>query len=103
MRRRFRSRDVRGMEVIDATGRVIGTVADTCPLDGGGEPELALVRVGRRFPTLRYLPLRSGVVEDGRMRVPWTKWQIDDAPSAEDNRWGRPQDIAMAYWVLADD
>jgi hypothetical protein len=99
----LRTGNLRGIEVIDADGRTVGTVADTCPLDGGGEPQLALVRVGSRFSRLRYLPLRAARFEDGRMHLPWKRWQIDDAPSAEDRRWGDPAQIAAAYWVVAGD
>jgi hypothetical protein len=99
----LRTGDLRGLEVIDADGRTVGVVADTVPLDGGGEPELALVRVGGRFTRLRYLPIRSARLEAGAMHVPWLKWQIDDAPSAEDRRWGDPAQIAAAYWLLEDD
>jgi sporulation protein YlmC with PRC-barrel domain len=99
----LRTGDLRGLEVIDADGRTIGVVSDTVPLDGGGEPELALVRVGARFARMRYLPIRAAWIRGHAMHVPWSKWQIDDAPSADDRRWGDPAQIAAAYWVLADD
>lgn len=99
----LRSRDLRGLEVLGPDGLTIGTVADTWPLDGGGEPELLLLKVGLRFPRMRYLPARRSELRDGRLHVPWTKLELDDAPSAEDRRWGDPADIARAYWIGAGD
>lgn len=95
---------IRGREVVACDGAVIGNVADTWPLDGGGEPELILVRLGRRFPQQRYLPLEHARLRpDGRVQVPYEKWLVDDAPCGEDRRWGDPAHVALAYWLTAAD
>jgi hypothetical protein len=94
---------LRGLDVLGPDGVVIGRVGDTWPLDGGGDPELLLIRVGHLFPSLRYLPARGAVIRDGKLHVPWTKLQLDDAPPADDHRWGGPADVARAYWMMADD
>jgi hypothetical protein len=99
----LKARELRGRTVVDAAGADIGVVADTWPLDGGGEPELLLLRVGTRFPRLRYLPARRAVLRDDKLHVPWSKLELDDAPSAEDRRWGDPAQVARAYWVTAGD
>jgi len=90
--------ELRGLDVVGADGRVIGDVADTWPLDGGGEVALLLVRVGSRFRRHRYLPLAAAEVDGGRLRVPFAAWEIDDAPAADDRRWGDPAHVALAYW-----
>lgn len=96
---RKRAWTYRGCGVVDAAGEEVGTVADVWPADGGGEAELALVNLGRRFPRRRYVPLddRTELV-DRELRVPWSRAQIDHAPSAEDQRWGDPAHVALAYW-----
>jgi hypothetical protein len=99
-----RYRTYRGVDVVDAAGEKVGTVADVWPLDGGGEPELVLVRVGRRFARTRYLPLDGRpTVEDGVLRVPWSRVEIDHAPDAEDQRWGEPAHVAQAFWRDSSD
>jgi sporulation protein YlmC with PRC-barrel domain len=101
MMRWVRRHDVTGHEVVDREGAFIGTVADTFPLDGGGEIELLLVNVGRRFPRRRYVPADRISVKDGVVRLPVLRVDVDDCPSAEDRRWGSPRDIARSYWVSA--
>ena len=88
-----------GHDVVDREGTFIGTVADTFPLDGGGEIELLLVNVGRRFPRRRYLPAGDIHVKDGVVRMPMLRAEIEDCPCAEDRRWGDPADLARGYWV----
>jgi hypothetical protein len=91
---------LRGLDVVDADGSYVGVASDTWPLDGGGEPELVLVKVGRRFPRLRYLPLKRARIEpSGRIRLNATLSEIEDAPNAEDARWGEPAHIAKAHWM----
>jgi hypothetical protein len=94
-----RTGDLWGTRVVDTGGLLVGVVADTWPLDGSGQPELALVRVGKRFPRLRYLPLESATLTNSVLCVPWTRHEIEDAPSAEDDRWGDPGRLALAYWT----
>ena len=92
------------MDVFDADGVLIGKAADTWPLDGGGEAELVLVKVGARFPRMRYLPLkRARFVPSGGLRVNATRLEIEDAPSAEDCRWGDPASVAKAHWLSSWD
>jgi len=86
------------LDVLDADGEEIGYVVDTWPLDGGGEPELVLVAVGVKFPQSRYLPLRDAEVLDDGLHVPYTLFEIEEAPAADDKRWGDPGGVARAYW-----
>lgn len=85
----------------DLDGRPIGRVVATAPLDGSGEPEMALVRMGGGFGRQRWVPLDGAAWMPGRLRVPIPRTVIEDAPAAEDHRWGDPTDVARAHWLLA--
>jgi hypothetical protein len=91
------------LDVIDAEGQEIGYVTDTWPLDGGGEPELILVAVGIKFPRPRYLPLRNAEIVGDCLHVPHTLLEIEEAPLADDARWGDPGMIARSYWAAHSD
>jgi hypothetical protein len=95
---------LRGCKVVDPDGADVGVVSEVWPLDGGGEPELVLVQVGRRFRRERYLPLDGRArVRDGALHVPWRRSEVDHAPRADDRRWGDPAHVARSYWRDADD
>jgi hypothetical protein len=65
---------------------------------------MVLVHVGARFRRWRYLPLDGRpALEDGVLRVPWSRTEIDEAPDAEDRRWGDPAHVAQAFWRDSDD
>ena len=101
MLRWVRRHEVVGLEVVDREGSFIGTVRDTYPLDGGGEVQLLLVGVGRRFARNRYVPAAGSKVEGGKVRLPVLRVDVEDCPPAEDRRWGDPADIARGYWITA--
>jgi sporulation protein YlmC with PRC-barrel domain len=103
MLRWVRRHEVVGLEVLDREGRFVGTVRDTYPLDGGGEVQLLLVGVGRRFARNRYVPAEGIEIEDGKVKVPFLRVDVDDCPPAEDRRWGHPADVARGYWITAGD
>ena len=92
-------RDFVGRCVVDSTGRELGKVYDTWPQDGGGEVEMLLLKMGR-FASRRWIPCDGVQVLNDHLFVPLTHLQIDDAPDAEDHRWGRPADVARAHWAL---
>lgn len=95
--RRFRNELV-GHAVVDVAGEEIGTVTDTWPDDGGGEIELMLLKSGR-FSQRRWIPVDGIASLNEFLFVPLSRMEIDDAPDAEDHRWGRPADIARAHWA----
>ena len=103
MLRWVRRHEVVGLEVLDREGEFVGTVRDTYPLDGGGEVQLLLIGVGRRFARNRYVPAHGAQVRDGRLHLPVTRHQIEDCPPAEDRRWADPADVARGYWITAGD
>ncbi len=101
MLRSVRRHQVVGLEVRDREGTFIGTVRDTYPLDGGGEVQLLLVSVGRRFARNRYVPAQGLEAREDQVHLPFARADIEDCPSAEDRRWGEPADVARGYWVTA--
>jgi hypothetical protein len=103
MLRWVKRHDVVGRRAVDREGNFVGTVIDTVPLDGGGEVELLMLNVGRRFPRRRFVPFPGTRVEDGTVHLPVLRTDVEDGPSAEDRRWGDPADIARGYWITAGD
>ena len=91
------------LAVVDADGEEIGFVTDTWPGDGGGEPELVKVGVGVKFPQPRFLPIRDAEIHGECLHVPWRLSEIQDAPAADDLRWGDPGTVARAYWSSQTD
>jgi hypothetical protein len=94
-----RRRSVLGRRVSDPLGRSVGTVVDTWPFDGGGEVELAVVRLGR-LGERRMLPVATLHVDGPDLRTPYAYWQVEDSPPLEDGRHA-VEDIerAMSYWM----
>jgi sporulation protein YlmC with PRC-barrel domain len=99
--KRFFRRDFVGRELIDRDGHLVGKVADTWPTDGGGEPEMLLIKMGQ-FSLRRYVPIQGVELsdDDRQIRIPWSRLEVDDAPDAEDIRWGDPGAVARAHWML---
>jgi hypothetical protein len=78
-----------GREVLDANGESVGYVDVMFADDGTGEPEWLGVWNGVWHTKPRVLVPVEGIrMEGDRVRVPWTKDQIEGAPSydEEDNR-----------------
>ena len=88
-----------GLKVTDWQGDELGIVIDTWPFDGGGEPELAVLRLGR-LGGRRMVPV-AGLLRVGHTaRAPYERWQIEDSPrygedwhSVDDDPWR-----ALSYW-----
>jgi hypothetical protein len=95
----MRRRSVLGRRVSDPQGQPVGTVVDTWPFDGGGEVELAVVRLGR-LGERRMLPIAT-LHSDGRdLRTPYASWQVEDSPALEDGRHAvEAIERAMSYWM----
>ena len=96
--RRVSRRNLLGFRVLDCYGDEIGQVVDTWPDDGGWEVELVVIRL-QRFGERRMLPVEEVVAWGGTLRAPYTRVQIEDAPSVgggvhrADDPWR-----ALAYW-----
>jgi hypothetical protein len=91
-----------GLDVADSSGRLLGTVVDTYPFDGGGELDMVVVRL-RRFGERRMLPVDDLRVQNGRLMAPFTRMQIEDSPDlgegrhAADDPWR-----AKTYWFYEE-
>ena len=99
----LRHPQLRGSIVVDRNGSEIGRVRDTHPQDGSGLPELVLVDVGSHLPRRRWLPVDGATLVERELCVPFARWEVEDAPCAEDLAWGRPTDVARAYWFTVDE
>jgi hypothetical protein len=92
-------RSLLGRRVTDWQGRPVGVVVDTWPFDGGGEPELAVLRLGR-LGERRMLPVGTLHVEGGELRTPYARWQVEDSPALEEGRHAADAcERAMSYWM----
>ena len=91
-----------GTEIADVSGKVLGSVVDTYPFDGGGELEMVVLRL-RRFGERRFLPVSELRFKDGRLYSPYSKRQIEDSPAlstgrhADEDPWR-----AKTYWFWED-
>jgi PRC-barrel domain len=96
--RRVSRRNLLGFRVLDCYGDEIGQVVDTWPDDGGWEVELVVIRL-QRFGERRMLPVEEVIAWGGVLRTPYTRMQIEDAPTAEGGV-HRAEDPwrALAYW-----
>ena len=95
---RLRHGQVLRCTVEDADGKRVGRVIGTAPADGGGEPELVLIQLGGRFGRRRWVTLAGATWSPGRLRLPVVRDAVEDAPCAQDARWGDPPDVARAFW-----
>ena len=88
-----------GLTVLDLTGSPAGQIIDTYPCDGSS-PEFAVVRLGR-FGEKVLVSLDSVHMREDGMQVPYTKSEIEDAPSTESARYQYERvSIARAYWTM---
>lgn len=91
-----------GCAVLDLAGKQVGFVEDTFPLDGSA-PEFAVARVGR-FGRRVFVPLERAEALGEELRLPFSRIDIEDAPSLDDLRW---LDVAASrsrgYWSLLGD
>lgn len=91
-----------GLTVMDLEGSPAGQVTDTYPCDGSS-PEFAVVRIGRYGQKVLVSLERSRKVAD-RLQVPYTRAEIEDAPTTEAARYQDERvSIARAYWSMQGD
>ncbi len=88
-----------GLTVLDLTGSAAGQVVDTHPCDGSS-PEFAVVRLGR-FGQKVLVAVDAAVRLEHGLQVPYTRHEIEDAPSTESARYLHERvSIARAYWSM---
>jgi len=91
-----------GLDVSDVNGKSLGQVVDTYPFDGGGELEMIVLRL-RRFGERRMLPVSELRWGDGKVTVPFTRHQVEDAPGmsagrhADEDPWR-----SKTYWYYEE-
>jgi hypothetical protein len=88
-----------GHMVHDWAGKELGRIVDTWPFDGGGEPELAVVRVGR-LGSRRMVPVDALLNLGDGLRLPYARWQVEDSPPFGESRYTMDDDphCALSYW-----
>jgi hypothetical protein len=88
-----------GQTISDWHGDTLGRVIDTWPFDGGGEPELAVVRMGR-LGQRRMLPIDQLQFVGGELRLPFARFQVEDSPPFGEDRHTLDDDphCAASYW-----
>lgn len=92
-------RSLLGKTVLDLEGAPAGRVVDTYPTDGSS-PELAVVRVGR-FGAKVLVSLNGVRAVPGGLQFPYTRIEIEDAPSTESARYEDERlSIARGYWSM---
>jgi hypothetical protein len=92
-----------GLMVTDWQGERLGRVIDTWPFDGGGEPELAVIRIGR-LGERRMVPVDQLVFLGTECRLPFVRWQVEDSPPYGEDRHTLADDphCAASYWRWAE-
>jgi hypothetical protein len=94
-----RRRSVLGRRIWDPRGRLVGTVTDTWPYDGGGEIEMVVLRLPR-LGERRMLPI-EGLRLDilGQLRTSFAAWQVEDSPALGEGRHAADGDErARSFW-----
>ena len=88
-----------GLTVSDCQGKVVGRVIDTWPFDGGGEPEMAIVRLGR-VGARRMVPVSALRKFGDVLALDYARWQVEDSPPCGESRHTFDDDphYALSYW-----
>jgi hypothetical protein len=88
-----------GRMVHDWAGEELGRVIDTWPFDGGGEPQLAVLRM-KRLGARRMVPVDTMLAFGDELRLPYARWQVEDSPPFGEDRHTLDDDphCAASYW-----
>jgi uncharacterized protein (TIGR02271 family) len=73
----------RGREVVDREGDKIGSLEEVYLDTDSGQPEWATVHTGLFGMKQSFVPLREASPAGGKVRVPFSKDQVKDAPSVD--------------------
>lgn len=74
-----------GLDVIDREGDKIGTVDEIYVDDQSGAPEFAAVKSGLFGTKHRFVPIQRAEETEDCLRVPYTKAEVSDAPTPEND------------------
>jgi uncharacterized protein (TIGR02271 family) len=73
----------RGQDAHGADGEKLGSIADIYLDRDTGEPEWVAIKTGMFGTKVSFAPLAEATHDDGGVRLPFTKDQVKNAPSAE--------------------
>jgi uncharacterized protein (TIGR02271 family) len=78
------ARELEGCEIVDEAGEQIGKVDEIYLDDDTGQAEFALIKAGGLFGSKsHFVPLQNAAREGDRLRVPYAKDKVKDAPGWE--------------------
>jgi uncharacterized protein (TIGR02271 family) len=91
-------------DVVDETGDRIGTVGQVYVDDETGQPSWATVKTGWFGTKETFVPLESGSLQGGRLRVPYSKEHVKNAPSVDPDQHisEQEQEELYRYYGLSD-
>jgi sporulation protein YlmC with PRC-barrel domain len=94
-----RRQNLMGRRIFDITGERVGRVVETWPYDGGGEIEMAVVRM-HRLGESRLVPVGTlRLRDDEDLVTPYSRWQVEDSPALEEGRHAlAAEERAVSYW-----
>jgi len=75
--------ELRGADLLDASGDRVGKVVEIYLDADSGEPEWALLHTGLFGSKQTFVPLRGATEDDGDLRVPHTKKLVGAAPHVD--------------------
>jgi len=74
-----------GTDAYDLNGDKIGSIDDIYYDDQTGRPEWLAIRTGFFGMNCSFAPIAGATVDDGHLKLPWTKDQVKDAPNIAEN------------------
>jgi uncharacterized protein (TIGR02271 family) len=89
--------DWHGRDLVDRHGDKVGTVVDLYVYERTAEPEWAAVRTGLFGKQVSLVPIRHAEPSRGRVRVPFDKQQVEDAPRIDPEHELSERDEAALY------
>lgn len=94
----MRRRSLLDRRISDWEGRRVGTVIDTYPFDGGGEAEMAVVRLPR-LGERRMVPVAALHALGTGLCTPYSWSQVEDSPALDEGRHAvEAPERAQSYW-----
>ena len=73
----------RGRNAVDGEGNKVGTIHEIYVDAETGEPEWLAVKTGMFGSKVSFIPFAGASDVDGDVRLPYDKYQVKDAPSAD--------------------
>ena len=94
--------EAQGTEVVDQDGEKIGAVEDVYYVEGSDQAEWIGIGTGLFGLKRRVVPVDGAQLEDGALRVPYSKEQVKDSPDVDDETISEDDERALyAYYGVA--